>query len=170
MSVDIEAIKKRAQWCDGNGDEAYRFLMREDETPKGTRTNIAAVSDALLDRKDLLAEVERLTKDLDHALEAGHEAASNLDAATNNCRRFREESERLTELGKLQAKRIEKLEESAHNWEQAYYRAQRDANLARNALDESRKAQLAAVEDAFNIRPPDPSLVRKLMDRAPRAK
>lgn len=83
MTFDIEAIKRRVEAMKGSV-----LLSRPDDS----------LSQAARDREALLAEVDRLTKNLDRAFEAGHEAATNCDAATNKCRRLSEEHERLQPL------------------------------------------------------------------------
>lgn len=58
--LDMDAIKSRDAWCFGEDVGSYRHSAREDETPQGARSCVASVSDAYLDRRDLMAEVRRL--------------------------------------------------------------------------------------------------------------
>lgn len=59
QQLDIEAIKRRDAWCFGDGDKYPEF--RDDIKPPGLRVNLGGATDAMLDRRDLIAEVERLT-------------------------------------------------------------------------------------------------------------
>lgn len=62
LALDMEAVKRRARWCDEDADPAtpYREVMRLDRVPFGFKTASCSDEDAYLDRLDLIAEVDRL--------------------------------------------------------------------------------------------------------------
>lgn len=92
--LDLEAIKRRDAWCAervGTGD-VYRTVARPDAERNAHHLRSATGSelDAILDRRDLIAEVERLTA----TLEDQNERIAQL---------HRESSEAAAEAGRLRA-------------------------------------------------------------------